>query len=136
MLADSRHSNASVIQRVIDQGRSLIRVAKRGHHDHLFGPLFDWDAINQTERLETRDRDGVIHSYLGKNDLPMNQSHDDIRVNFLCYQTFPTEGTARTWTGVTDGPIHAAMAPEIAQAGRRRWPMENTFNPWKNRGDH
>ena len=134
VLADSLHSNASVIQRVIDQGMSLIRVAKPGHHDHLFGQFYELDETNHTERLETRDRDGVTHSYLGKNDLQRNQTNDDIRVHFLFYPTRQQEGTVTTWTWVTDRQINAATVPEIARTGRSRWPMEKTVNTLTNRG--
>ena len=134
VLADSLHSNASVIQRVIDNGMSFIMVAKLGNHDHLFGQFYELDETNRTERLEIRDRDGVTHSYLWKNDLQMNKTNDDIRVNFLFYQTFQQDGTVTTWTWVTDRQINAATAPEIARAGRSRWQIENTFNTLKNRG--
>ena len=134
VLADSRHSNATIIQLVNSPNLSFICVAKEGNHECLFDRFYVWDESHKTERLERRDEAGATPSCLGENDLSSNQSKAPIKVNFLFYQTIQLDGAVMTYYGVTDWTIDAEMAPEMARAGCRRWPIENTFNPVKNRG--
>lgn len=136
VLADSLHSNATIIKLVTSKNMSFILVAKAGNHAYLFDRFYALDETNQTERLEYQDAKGVTHSYLWMNDQSLNQSNADIKVNFLSYQTIDSKGTVMTYSWVTDWQIDAETAPEIARAGRSRWKIENTFNSLKNRGYH
>ena len=71
------------------------------------------------------------------NDVPLNESNQDLRVNWLhCYEIGP-DGEERTWTWVTDLKISRQNARCLVKGGRCRWKIENeTFNTLKNQGYH
>ena len=72
------------------------------------------------------------------NQVPLNDTHKDLKVNFLEYWEISKEGKSlyhNTW--ITDMVITEANAYEIARGGRARWHIENeTFNTLKNQGYH
>ena len=71
------------------------------------------------------------------NDLALNASHPDVRVNVLEYWETDAKGKERYFAWVTDITITEDNAWEIARGGRARWRIENeTFNTLKNQGYH
>ncbi len=65
----------------------------------------------------------------------MNDSHPDLRVNFLEYWEFGKKGKQTIFAWVTNLPISADNADEIACAGRTRRKVEKElFNVIKNKG--
>jgi hypothetical protein len=71
------------------------------------------------------------------NNVALNESHPNIRVNFLYCQETDEKGNQKTFTWVTSLPITKANVCQIMRAGRSRWKIENeTFNTLKNQGYH
>lgn len=69
------------------------------------------------------------------NDLQLNSSNHDVRVNFLDHSVFMANGSERHFTWITDIEIKDENAYSIAKGGRARWKVENeTFNTLKNQG--
>ncbi len=80
---------------------------------------------------------GVRHEISFLNDLPLNESNQDVRVNLLQYGEYGPNGKERIWTWVTDLEISRQNARQLAKGGRCRWKIENeTFNTLKNQGYH
>lgn len=71
-------------------------------------------------------------------NLPLNESHLDLRINFLQVVETDADGnTIRQFSWVTDLPITPQNAAHLTRGGRARWKIENeTFNTLKNQGYH
>lgn len=106
--------------------------------------VFLWDKVDeavdggQAFEFDCPDPyDPKIHHYFRfANDLPLNKSRQDLRVNFLEYwQDSPKRTMSFSW--VTDFPITPQSAYTIMRCGRAEWRIENeTFNTLKNQGYH
>ena len=69
--------------------------------------------------------------------MPLNESNQDLQVNWLQYGEYGPDGEERTWTWVTDLEISRQNARWLVKGGRCRWKIENeTFNTLKNQGYH
>src|SRR5205085_3830910 len=80
---------------------------------------------------------GVIYSYLFVHEVSINESNQEVRVNFLRYREIKDGEVIREWTWVTDLELTANNVGRVARAGRCRWRIENeTFNTLKNQGYH
>ena len=80
---------------------------------------------------------GGTQGYRYYNDLALNASHPDVRVNVLEYWETTVKGKERYFAWVTDITLTEDNAWEIARGGRARWRIENeTFNTLKNQGYH
>ena len=93
--------------------------------------------------MEIQTDGGVLHRFKYLNQVPLNESNQEVTVNVLHYQEIQP-GTKRnpnpkpkTFTWVTDLPLEAGTLMKIMNAGRARWKIENeTFNTLKNQGYH
>lgn len=125
---------------------SFIAVAKPDGNKSLFEWVnaFNWDTTKITDWEDQqgihcfKDADNQTHKFLFVNGAPLNNSHEDFKVNFLEYWLVDEEGKQlyhNTW--VTDLQITAQNCYQIARGGRARWKIENeTFNTLKNQGYH
>ena len=157
---DALSSNGPHIKKIQSLGMKFILGAKPGGNKYLF----DWvnslgDEIKTIERSSFKGK-RVIKRTTQKirytNNVPLNESHEDLRVNFLeleeivdrkvkktghdseglpttTYQWHQEKVTKFSW--VTDIGIDDSNAFTIMQGGRKRWSIENeTFNTLKNMG--
>ena len=82
------------------------------------------------------EKDGVVHRFRFLNDVPLNESNTDVRVNFLEYWEIKS-GKTRHFSWVTDFTITEKNSYQLMRGGRARWKIENeTFNTLKNQGYH
>ena len=97
-------------------------------------------AAEQAGRVtyyERHDRAaGVVHRFRFVNDVPLNASRADIRVNFIEYwEIGPDQVQHFSW--VTDLRVNQRNVYRLMRGGRARWKIENeTFNTLKNQGDN
>ena len=73
--------------------------------------------------------------FVGFNDAPLNESNEDVRVNFFeCRETSP-KGKVQTVTWITDFHMTEDTIYELMKGARARWKIENeTFNTLKTQG--
>ena len=104
--------------------------------DHTF--LFDWiETSSQTQYYQTQDEDGTRHKYRYINQVPLNDTHFDLDINFLIYQEISPKGKVKNLSWVTDIPLSEQTLETVMKGGRARWRIENeTFNTLKNQGYH
>lgn len=98
----------------------------------------------QAERLEDEGKMEVITKttkhkiYVTKyaNDLVLNGSNPDIKVNFIHFEEHDLKtGKVKIFNWITDIIIDATNYKKIVKVGRSRWKIENeTFNTLKNQG--
>lgn len=114
--------------------RYILGVKPKGHK-YLFAYVAQAHAEGQTSEFEIK-AEGVIHRFRLLNDVPLNESNTDIRVNFLEYWEIQGEKTQH-FTWITDFTLDQNNAFTIMRGGRARWKIENeTFNTLKNQGYH
>lgn len=134
---DSLSSNAPHIQVLLDHNLHYILGVKEGDHAHLFEQVA---AAEQAGRVTYYDRDdpetGLRHRFRFVSDVPLNESHTDLRVNFLeCWEW--DKDTVQHFSWVTDLRVNKGTVYQLMRGGRARWRIENeTFNTLKNQGYH
>jgi Transposase DDE domain len=134
---DSLSSNAPHIQVLQAHNLHYILGVKEGDHAYLFEHV---EAAEHTGRVTYYDRDdpktGLRHRFRFVSDVPLNESHPDLRVNFLeCWEWEKDKEQHFSW--VTDLRVNKGTVYQLMRGGRARWRIENaTFNTLKNQGYH
>ncbi len=132
LVADGIASTAPYIRLMEENQMKYLFGAKPGDHKFLFESV---ETSEETQYYEFLDEKGFLHQFRYLNNVALNKSNPDVRVNFLEYmQTDPKEKeTVFSWVTnirLTQDNIFALM-----RGGRARWKIENeTFNTLKNLG--
>jgi len=132
---ESLSSNAPHIETLHDHGCHYILGVKEGDHAHLFKHVQAAEAAGRVTSYERHDRAaGVLHRFRFVNDMPLNASRTDVRVNFIEYwEIGPDQVQHFSW--VTDLRVSTRTVYKLMRGGRARWKIENeTFNTLKNQG--
>ena len=103
--------------------------------DH--GYLFDWIKALPSQQHTITDDKETHHDFHFYQDVPLNETHDDYRVNVLTYTETDKKGRQKRFSWVTRLPLTTENVYDVMRAGRSRWRIENeTFNTLKNQGYH
>ena len=137
VVEDGLASNAPHIRELMGHGMHFILGVKPGDHQFLFDHV---DAAFQEDRM-TRvswQKGDLWCEVSFLNGVPLNESNQDLLVNFLDYSESDLEGNCRKrFSWVTDLQITEKNARWLVRGGRSRWKIENeTFNTLKNQGHH
>ncbi len=133
---DALSPNAPHINELIKHNCSFILGVKPADHKFLFNHVNKAMQNGETTKFEYKDEANpeVTHSFHFLNNVPLNKSNQNLRVNFLEYREISKEGT-RYFSWVTDFIVTKQNAYQIMRGGRARWKIENeTFNTLKNQG--
>jgi hypothetical protein len=137
IVEDGLASNAPHIRLLRDLRLHFILGVKPGDHAFLADHV---SAAYEDGRMTTLTwQDGAVRCELSfVNDLPLNETNQDVRVNYLYYAEYDAAGNCLTcFSWVTDLTITADNARWLMRGGRARWKIENeTFNTLKNQGYH
>lgn len=132
ILGDGISSNAPYIRLLESHKLKYLLGAKPGDHQFLFDTV---DASEETQYYEYRDERGFYHQFRYLNDVPLNKSNPDVRVNFLEYMQTDPKGKETLFSWVTNIQITQKNVFTLMKGGRSRWKIENeTFNTLKNLG--
>ena len=130
VVQDGLSSNAPHIRHLEQHDMHYILVAKPGDHTFLFNQL---DNRQHVQKVEMRTDDGVRQQFQYVENVSLNASNPDVKVNFLVYCEVSPNGQSRHFSWVTDLPLNETTIMKIMRAGR--WRIENeTFNTLKNHG--
>jgi hypothetical protein len=132
---DSLSSNAPHIETLQNHALHFILGVKEGDHTFLFQQVQAAEHAGRVTAYERHDRAArVVHRFRFVNDVPLNASHVDVRVNFLEYwEIGATKVQHFSW--VTDLRVSKRNVFHLMRGGRARWKIENeTFNTLKNQG--
>jgi hypothetical protein len=134
---DSLSSNAPHIETLHTYGLHYILGVKEGDHAYLFQQVQAAEHTGRVTCYERHDRAvGLVHRFRFVNDLPLNASHPDLRVNFIEYWEIGAT-KVQHWSWVTDIRVSKRNVYHLMRGGRARWRIENeTFNTLKNQGYH
>jgi hypothetical protein len=137
VVEDGLASNAPHIRDLKQQGMHFILGAKPGDHEFLYDRLID--AFDDDRVITLTSKVGEVTREIAfVNELPLNQSNQDLLVNVLQYYEYGPDGEpTKKFTWVTDLTIIRENAEHLVRGGRARWKIENeTFNTLKNQGYH
>lgn len=143
VVEDALSANGPHLNLLKKLNMSFITVVKPKGNSHLFEWVngFNWEEDRKNwdesqDELSFIDKDGNTHKLRFINKAPLNETHEDFKVNFLEYWKVDSRGKIlyhNTW--ITDLTISQKNCYQIAQGGRTRWHIENeTFNTLKNQG--
>lgn len=138
VLEDALASNAPHIRLLKQLHMHFILGVKPADHEHLFEEVIKAYEEDRRTSIQWEDpnRPGVTHEISFTNNLPLNKSNPDVRVNFLQYSEYNSDGKrVKHFSWVTDLTITEDNAAHLVRGGRARWKIENeTFNTLKNQG--
>jgi len=135
IVEDALSANAPHIAELKRHNLRFILGEKPGDHKYLFAYVAQARAAGQTTEFEI-EKEGVTHRFHFLNDVPLNESNPEVRVNFLEYWEIKG-GKSQHFTWITDFTISRYNAFDLMRGGRARWKIENeTFNTLKNQGYH
>jgi Transposase DDE domain len=134
---DSLSSNAPDIETLHDHGCHYILGGKEGDHAYLFKQVQAAEEAGRVTDYERHDRAaGVVHRFRFVNDVPLNASRADVRVNFLEYWEIGQD-KVQHFSWVTNLRVNKRNVYTLMRGGRARWKIEKeTFNTLKNQGYH
>lgn len=131
IIEDGLASNAPHIRLLQELEYKYILGAKPDDHKWLF----NWVKSAACNEYEYTDDKGCLHQFKYVNDAPLNESNQDVRVNFLEYWETKPHKKTQHFTWVTDILITDDNAMKLMRGGRTRWKVENeTINTLKNQG--
>jgi hypothetical protein len=132
---DSLSSNAPHIETLHAHGLHYILGVKAGDHASLFQQVQAAEHVGRVTYYERHDRArGLVHRFRFVNDLPLNASHPDLRINFIEYWEIGDK-KVQHFSWVTDLRVSRRNVFHLMRGGRARWKIENeTFNTLKNQG--
>ncbi len=136
IIEDALSSNAPHIKELRKHQLHFILGVKPGDHEFLFNYVEDAAKKGRiTEFIYDAENDpDTIHSFRFLNGVPLNQSNQDVLVNYLEYSKVTAKGT-RLFSWITDFTVTMDNAYQIMKGGLARWKIENeTFNTLKNQG--
>jgi Transposase DDE domain len=134
---DSLSSNAPHIQTLQDHDLRYILGVKAGDHAFLFQQVQVTEQAGGVTYYERHDRAaGIRHRFRFVNDVPLNESKADVRVNFIEYWEIG-QNKIQHFSWVTDLRVSKRNVFHLMRGGRARWKIENeTFKTLKNQGYH
>jgi len=132
---DSLSSNAPHIETLQDHDLHYILGVKEGDHAFLFNHVQAAEHAGHVTYYEQHDRAaGLVHRFRFVNQVPLNASRPDVRVNFIEYWEIG-ENKVQHFSWLTDLRVSKRNAYALMRGGRARWKIENeTFNTLKNQG--
>ena len=132
---DGLSSNAPHLEALKAGNFRFILGVKEGDHAYLFNYVNTAHEAGQTTEYEQREGK-IIHRYRFINQVPLNESNQDVLVNFLEYWEIKGDKVSH-FSWITDFTLKKWNVGLIMRAGRTRWKIENeTFNTLKNQGYH
>jgi len=137
VVEDGLASNGPHVRDLIEYDMHFILGVKPRDHAFLFAQVEAARREGRSPKL-TRKEGNITREVSWVWDVPLNESNQDLRVNFLEYKQYDAEGKCRKhFTWITDLHITRRNAWLFVRGGRARWHIENeTFNTLKNQGYH
>ncbi len=136
---DALSPNAPHIRELKKHNLHYILGVKPGDHKFLFNFVEDAAQDGRTIEFEIEDKENpdITHRFRILNEVPLNQSNQELLVNFIEYWEHSKETDKTTYhnTWITDFTLTKENAYILMRGGRARWKIENeTFNTLKNQG--
>ena len=126
IIEDGLSSNAPHIREIESHNMHYILGAKQSDHAFMFAHLDQSEQENLVGHHQIADaKPSVTHRFRFQNNVPLNESYQDLKVNFLEYWEERKNGRALHFSWVTDIPLDRDKVYQIMRGGRARWKIEN-----------
>ena len=136
LVADALYANGPYIEQLQQDGHSFIIGIKPDGNKTLFSQFAARQNRRQAGQYSYME-ESIQHRFYWANNLPLNSTQANIRVNMLHYEQVDKRGKTTTFTWITDLELRQNNVAKVMRAGRARWKIENeTFNTLKNQGYH
>ena len=133
---DALSPNAPNIRELEKHDFRYILKVKEGDHAFLFEKLEEAQQKGITSEWKSKVGSSTYH-FRFCNQLPLNASNQDLKVNFLEFTEIKKGKVIKHFTWVTDFIITKENAYKLVLGGRAHWKIENEiFNTLKNQGYH
>lgn len=130
---DALYSCAPIIEQITanKNWKFISNITEKGHK-HLFSQFNEMNENNEVEWTDfRRKRDRYSVGFV--NNLELNESNSDVKVNLLYCKLKPAGQPEKVFSWVTNIPITKTNLKDIIDMGRSRWKIENeVFNTLKN----
>lgn len=135
VIEDGLSSNAPHIKELKSHNCHFILGVKPNDHKFLFNKFEMLKEQGKVTEVNIIQGD-ITHIFSFHNDLPLNESNQDVRINFLEYWEINNKtNKIQHFTYVTGFYINSKNVYSLMRGGRARWKIENeTFNTLKNQG--
>jgi hypothetical protein len=118
---DTLSSNAPHIETLQAHQLHYILGVKEGDHAYLFKQVETAEQAGRVTYFERHDRAaGLVHRFRFVNDVPLNESNPDVRVNFMEYWEIG-DNKVQHFSWVTDLPVNKRNVFHLMRGGRARW---------------
>ena len=134
---DALYACAPIVNQLsaVENWKYVINIKEDGNK-HLF-KQFDKKNAEKEVTWYTIRRKGIKHEFGFINDLELNASSPDTKVNMVYYIERDKNGKEQIFSWITNIKITKENVFQIMKMGRSRWKIENeTFNTLKNQGYH
>lgn len=137
VVEDALASNAPHVREILKHRMHFILGVKPGDHPFLFDHVIDALDHDRADTIRWKSG-GVQCEIVFVNDVPLNESNQDLRVNYFEYSEYDfDDNRLKHFSWITDFAVTRANARLLVSGGRARWRIENeTFNTLKNQGYH
>ena len=134
LVADALYANGPYIEQLQSDGHSFIINIKPDGNKSLFSQFAARQNRGQAGQYSYSEK-GIRHHFHWANNLPLNSSRADVRVNMIHYEQVDKNGKITTFSWITDIDLRQNNVEKVMRAARARWKIENeTFNTLKNQG--
>jgi hypothetical protein len=136
VVEDGLSSNGPHIEDLRQYRMHFILGAKAGDHAALFARMAAEAEAGTVHVLTLEDSEtGTLHHFRWLCQVPLNDSHPHLLVNFLEYWEIKDGKKVQYFSWVTDLELTQDSVWMVMRGGRARWKIENeTFNTLKNQG--
>ena len=134
---DRLRSHAPHLATLHEYGLHYILGVKVGDHASLFQQVQAAEQAGRVTAYERHDRAaGLVHRVRVLNDVPLNASHAEMRVNVIeSWEIGQDKVQHFSW--ITDLRVNKRNVYHLMRGGRARWKIEHeTFNTLQNQGYH
>jgi hypothetical protein len=136
VVEDALYANGPHLKEILENGwQFIVNVKPKGNSSLFKAYEARCERKNVEEMIHTED--GYTYHYRFTNNLPLNSSHPDLRVNFIHLTLTSPKGKKTEFTWITSIKVSRGNVVKLVRAARARWKIENeTFNTLKNQGYH
>lgn len=134
IVEDALYANGPHINILKDNNFDYILNVKPKGHKTLFKSIAGKRRRKELKTYTYSDK-GITHEFEYINNVVLNNSHPDIRVNFIHYTQTDNKGKKTVFSWITSIKLSKDRLMPLMRAGRSRWKIENeAFNTLKNLG--
>ena len=124
VVEDSLFANGPHLKLLKELNIGYIVSVKPEGQESLFAEVKDRFFKHETEEFDVLGDDKIVRGYRWINDIPLNKSYPDLRVNFLDYWEI-RDGKEFNFSWITEIKLTKSNVELVMKGGRSRWHIEN-----------